>query len=91
MPKRRPPNKSRPDWSRPLPELLVIPKVMTLRTLADVRTLLKHLPPETREKETWQHVADCLDKAARGSVDVIHVSIPLQIVMAMEGVECRVK
>jgi hypothetical protein len=33
---------------------LVIPDVATLRTLADVRTLIGHLPKETRAKSTWQ-------------------------------------
>jgi hypothetical protein len=37
---------------------------MDLVTLADVRTLLGHLPKQTREKSTWQHVAGELDKAA---------------------------
>ena len=34
----------RPDWSRRLPRPLVIPKVMTLTTLADVRELMRHWP-----------------------------------------------
>ncbi|HEY2534096.1 MAG TPA: hypothetical protein VGJ20_40270 [Xanthobacteraceae bacterium] len=46
----------RPDWSRPLPRPLVIPDVMTPRTLADVRTLIGHLPKETHAKSAWQHV-----------------------------------
>jgi hypothetical protein len=40
----------RPNWSRPLPRPLTIPTVMDLVTLADVRTLLGHLPKETRAK-----------------------------------------
>ncbi len=78
----------RPDWSRPLPRLLVIPKVMTLRTLADVRKLLRHVPTERRELPTWQHVAAELDKAAAGA-DVIDVAVALRMVLMMEHVECR--
>jgi hypothetical protein len=29
---------------------------MTLKTLADVRQLLKHIPREKRTMSTWQHV-----------------------------------
>ena len=39
-----------PDWSRQLPRPIIIPRVMTLRTLADVRELLRHLPKEHRAK-----------------------------------------
>jgi hypothetical protein len=45
---------------------LIIPKVMKLTTLADVRALIRHLPQHTREKETWHHVAARLAEATRG-------------------------
>ena len=47
----------RPDWSRPLPRPLLIPDVMTLATLADVRELLRHVPKERRTLDTWRQVA----------------------------------
>jgi len=80
-----------PDWSRALRLSLVIPKVMTLTTLGDVRELMKnHLPPEKSAKSRWQHVAKCIEAAARGGTTV-EASAALQIVLAMERVECRPK
>jgi hypothetical protein len=58
---------TRPNWSRPLPRPLVIPKVMTLKTLADVRELMRHLPAGHRERSTWSHVAEQLKEAAAGA------------------------
>jgi hypothetical protein len=63
---------------------------MTLKTLDDVRKLIGHLPAATRAKSTWQHVAKCLDEAARGA-NTIDVAVALQMVLSMEGVECRPK
>ena len=64
---------------------MVIPEVMTLKTLADVRKLLGHLPAAHREKSTWCYVADRLDDAARGA-DVIDLVVPLRMVLSMEGI-----
>jgi hypothetical protein len=61
---------------------------MDLKTLADVRTLLGHLPKETRAKDTWQHVESELKKAAAGA-DPKDVSVALQLVLSLKGVECR--
>jgi len=79
---------SRPNWSRPLPRPLKIPGVMDLVTLADVRTLIGHLPKETRAKSTWQHVEAELKKAAAGG-DVAQVYVALQMVLQPEHVEYR--
>jgi hypothetical protein len=82
---------ARPNWSLRLPRPLVIPKVMTLATLADVRSLIaKHLPAHFRDKATWQHVAAELDKAAAGG-DAADVAVALRIALSLEGVECRPK
>jgi hypothetical protein len=70
-------------------ERWVIPSVMTLATLADVRELVgHHLPPHFRGKSTWRHVAAELDKAAAGG-DTADVSIALRKALTLEGVECR--
>ena len=77
----------RPNWSRKLPRPLKIPSVMTLRTLADVRALLGHVPAERRRLDTWQHVAKCLNEAARGG-SVNDVTIALRLVLMLEHVPC---
>jgi hypothetical protein len=80
----------RPNWSRRLPQPLVIPGLMTLATLADVRTLLDHVPVEHREKENWRYVATKLDEAARGA-SVVEVFAVLRAVLSMEGIAYRPK
>ncbi|MGB7100557.1 MAG: hypothetical protein WBD95_17570, partial [Xanthobacteraceae bacterium] len=77
----------RPNWSRPLPQTLVIPKVMSLRTLADVRTLMRHLPADRRERRTWRQIAADIDAAAAGG-DIEGAAIGLRMVLFLERVEC---
>ena len=79
---------SRPNWSRPLPVPLVIPEVMTLRTLADVRTLMRHLPADRRARPTWHRVAADIEAAATGG-DIEGAALALRLVLFLEGVECR--
>ena len=78
MPKRR-----RHDWSKPLPLPLVIPELMALQTLADVQTLMRHLPEDRRERSTWRHVAAQL-KAAALKGDTKDVAIALRMVLTLE-------
>jgi hypothetical protein len=80
----------KPDWSRRLPQVLVIPRVMTLRTLDDVRKLMRHLPAERRKLSTWQYVAAQLADAAGGG-DVASAVVALRMVLMMERVECRLR
>jgi len=77
-----------PDWSRPLPRPLKIPSVMTLKTLADVRGLIRRLPKDHRAKSTWQHVENQLNAAAIGAVDAVDVAVPLRLVLLLERVPC---
>jgi ABC-type cobalamin transport system permease subunit len=72
-----------------LPRPLVIPHVMRLTTLADVRELIdRHLPAHFRDKATWRVVAKDLKAAAQGA-DTAEVSLALRMALSLEGVECR--
>jgi hypothetical protein len=62
----------------------------TLTTLSDVRELLKHLPKGHRERSTWRHVAAYLNEAAAGD-STVDVTVPLQMVLSMEGVPYQLK
>jgi hypothetical protein len=78
-----------PNWSRPLPRPLIIPEVMKLVTLADVRELIEqHLPAYYRDKASWPVVAKDLRAAALGA-DPIEVSVAMHMALSLEGVECR--
>lgn len=63
---------------------------MTLKTLADVRELMRHLAAEHRERPTWRYVAQQLAEAAAGA-DTVDVAIALRLVLMLENVECRPK
>jgi len=54
---------------------------MTLKTLADVRKLLDHIPKERREISTWQNVEKHL-----AAVDVANVSVAIQLALQLERV-----
>jgi DNA-binding GntR family transcriptional regulator len=73
-----------------LPRPIIIPDVMALETLADVRILVeKHPAEEYRSKFTWRQLAGLLKRAAEGQQDVAEVSTALKIVLQLEGVRCQ--
>jgi hypothetical protein len=59
--------------------------VMTLKTFADVRKLLAHIPTKRRELSTWQHVEATLQACAGGD-DPVNVSVALLLVLQAERV-----
>jgi hypothetical protein len=79
----------RAGWSMPLPRSIVIPDIMTLKTLADVRKLIGHIPKERRQLSTWQYVEAQLNAAAKGG-DLKDVSVSLMMVLQIEGVPYKV-
>jgi hypothetical protein len=82
---------SRASWSRPLPQTLIIPDVMTLTTLADVRVFVtQRLPKPYRDRPHWLAVARDLDAAARGG-DAAEAALAVRIALLIEGVACRTK
>ena len=81
---------SGPNWRRPLPRPIAIPKVMTLETLEDVRALVhRHLPAQYREKQTWQRVATLTTAAARGQLPAEEVAVAVRMVLQLEGIRCQ--
>ena len=78
------------NWRRPLPRPIVIPKLMTLATLDDVRALVqKHLPVSYRKKPTWRRVESITTAAARGELPAEEVTVALRMVLQLEGIQCR--
>jgi hypothetical protein len=78
------------NWHRPPPQPIIIPKVMTLSTLDDVRGLVhQHLRAEYREKQTWQRVAAVTTAAARGQLPAEEVTVALKMLLQLEGIQCR--
>ena len=60
---------------------------MVLATLADVRTLMQHLPAGRRELQMWRQVAADIEAAAAGG-DIEGAAIGLRMVLFLERVEC---
>jgi hypothetical protein len=55
-----------------------------------VRTLLGHLPKETRARGTWRHVEAALKQAAT-SGDTTELWAALQMILMLENIEYRLK
>ena len=82
---------SRPNWSRPLPRLLIISGVMTAATLNDVREMIeRHLPVASRTNEMWKYVSSQLREAALGG-DAAEFCLILEMALSIEGLECAFK
>ena len=81
----------RPNWSRPLPKLLIVSGVMTAATLNDVRVMIeRHLPAASRAKEMWTYVSNELRKATLGN-DTAEFSAVLEMALSIEGLEWALK
>ena len=78
------------NWRRPLPRPIVIPKVMMLATLEDVRALVhKYLPTKYRDRQTWQRVASITTAAARGQLPADDVAVAVKMALQLEGIPCQ--
>jgi hypothetical protein len=74
------------DWSRPLPQRIVIPTVATLTTLADARVLIEQLPENHRASPVWRHIMTQLEQSAAG-IEVVDLGIALRLALLLEGLE----
>jgi hypothetical protein len=82
---------SRPNWSRPLPKLLIVSGAMTMATLNDVRVMIeRHLPVASRANEMWTYVSNQLREAALGS-DTAQFCSVFEMALSIEGLECTFK
>jgi len=78
---------TRPNWSRPLPKLLIVSGVTTAATLNDVRVMIeRHLPVASRTNEMWRYVFNELREAALGD-DAAEFSSVLDMALSLEGLE----
>ncbi len=78
------------DWSRPLPQRIVIPTGATLTTLADARVLIEHLPEDHRASPIWHHITTQLEQSAAG-IGVVDLGIALRLALLLEGLEYQVQ
>ena len=73
-----------------MPRPIIIPGIVTLVTLADVRSLIERdLTTRCRQKAAWRYVARRLGEAADDGGDTTRVAVALRMALSMEGVECR--
>jgi hypothetical protein len=70
------------------PRPLKIPGAVDLKTLADVRTMIGHLPKAVRTRDTWRYVERELKKAAAGN-DTSQISVALQMALQLERIEYK--
>jgi hypothetical protein len=78
----------RSNWSRRLPRPLTIPGIMTLATLADLRTLIKkYFPTRCRDRTISRYVAGRLSEAACDD-DTANATVSLMIILVLESVPC---
>lgn len=68
---------------------IVRSELLTLKTLADVRDFIGHIPAHRRKMETWQTVVRHLKAAASGgSIEQCVVSLRM-VLMLVERVDVR--
>jgi hypothetical protein len=73
-----------------LPRLVIIPKILTVTTLADVRMLLEMRLPRAPGKDRHGYMSKtCYTAPARGQDEPGDAEIVLRMVLSIEGLECQ--